>query len=155
MSTRRAPIDLCAQQVACDMNYLCLLRLLAPYEDFQQRCFTMPVANGGQAQLELVRTERFPYTDTLEVKLDLGLKPWTKRILITARVYRDMCCAEVTRCQHKRLRDFYPYPNEQMFMPDEKMQMNRFFGEWLRYCLAHGGVAFNTLQLNALALESH
>ncbi len=136
MSAKRTPVDLGARQAECDINYLCLLRLLAPYERFQRRCFTAPVIAGGRAQLELIRTERFPYTDTLQVKLDPGLKPWTEPIHITARVYRDMRSVEIISCQHKRLCNVYPYPNAEMFLPDEKMQMNRFFGEWLRHCIS-------------------
>ena len=150
MPARRTPIDLVARQTECDMNYLCLLRLLAPYEDFRQRCFTAPVSGGGQARLELTLDERFPYTDTLNIQLDPGLRPWTVPICMAARVYRDVRSAEIIRCQHKRLRNVYPYPNKWMFLPDEKLQMNRFFGEWLRHCLEHGGVAFDTLALASI-----
>jgi uncharacterized protein len=58
------------------------------------------------------------------------------------RLYHDANLAEVVKCQ--RYRQFaprYEYPNIDMHQIDEKAQMNRFLGELLAHCLAHGRVA--------------
>ncbi len=47
--------------------------------------------------------------------------------------------AEVTDFQRERhFSGRYRYPNVRMHQPDEKLQINRFLGEWLAHGLAHG-----------------
>ena len=55
------------------------------------------------------------------------------------RVYHDAKAAEVIAFQdQRRFKAVYGYPNRQMRHPDEKVQINRFLGEFLRMCIAHG-----------------
>ncbi len=54
-------------------------------------------------------------------------------------LYHDVRMAEVTDFQRQRhFHGRYRYPNAQMHQPDEKLQLNRFLGEWLEHGLAHG-----------------
>jgi hypothetical protein len=84
--------------------------------------------------------ERSPYTTFLHLiqqpKLNWGSSP-NMRI----RMYHDTSSAEVVEYQHEnRFHGHYEYPNQRMRHPDEKVQLNRFLGEYLSLCLAIGGV---------------
>lgn len=58
------------------------------------------------------------------------------------RLYHDANVAEVVKCQrYRQFKPRYKYPNLDMHQVDEKAQMNRFLGELLAHCLAHGRVA--------------
>ncbi|GLT18505.1 dehydrogenase [Vibrio zhanjiangensis] len=58
---------------------------------------------------------------------------------MSVRLYHDARVAEVCECAHlKRVRARYDYPNDKMVQQDEKLQRNRFLGDWLSFCLRHG-----------------
>lgn len=51
------------------------------------------------------------------------------------RIYHDALVAEVITVQGKRhIRPYYKYPNEKMFLPDEKQQGNKMLFEMLSFC---------------------
>lgn len=51
------------------------------------------------------------------------------------RIYHDARVAEVLSVQgERRIRPFYEYPNEGMFLPDEKQQGNKMLFEMLSFC---------------------
>ncbi|MBT8146491.1 MAG: DUF1249 domain-containing protein, partial [Gammaproteobacteria bacterium] len=55
------------------------------------------------------------------------------------RVYHDACTAEVMSYQnHRNFQPHYSQPNPLMYQRDEKIQVNRFLGEWLTHCLRAG-----------------
>ena len=58
---------------------------------------------------------------------------------LDVRIYHDVRSAEVIRFdQHRNFRFRYPTPNDNMFQPDEKSQINKFLGELLTHCIEHG-----------------
>ncbi|TFH91735.1 MULTISPECIES: DUF1249 family protein [Vibrio] len=58
---------------------------------------------------------------------------------MSVRLYHDARVAEVCACDHlKRVNARYDYPNEKMLQQDEKVQLNRFLGDWLSFCLRQG-----------------
>jgi uncharacterized protein YqiB (DUF1249 family) len=58
---------------------------------------------------------------------------------MTVRLYHDAKVAEVSSSERiSRIAARYEYPNKQMMQKDEKLQINQFLGEWLRFCLRHG-----------------
>lgn len=58
---------------------------------------------------------------------------------MSVRLYHDARVAEVSGCEHlKRIHARYNYPNEKMLQQDEKVQLNRFLGDWLSFCLRQG-----------------
>lgn len=58
---------------------------------------------------------------------------------MSVRLYHDARVAEVCECEHlKRVNARYEYPNDKMVQQDEKVQLNRFLGDWLSFCLRHG-----------------
>ncbi|MHC9511272.1 DUF1249 domain-containing protein [Kangiella sp. M94] len=55
------------------------------------------------------------------------------------RLYHDAQMAEVlSGLNEGMLPPVYIYPNIEMKQPDEKLQLNRFLGEWLNFCLQFG-----------------
>lgn len=97
--------------------------------------------------------EAFKYTTTLEIQQKPELRTWMTNPSMLVRVYHDASTAEVVSYQgHRNLQPRYPQPNPMMYQADEKMQVNRFLGEWLTHCLNVGrslekpDLLFNSLQ---------
>ncbi len=124
-----------------EANFRKLDRLVSHWPREEGRCV---LAVDGVPQVVILLAERFPYTSTLEVHLvgpslleRLGARVPT----LYVRVYHDARAAEVRGFKgHWRLRSEYRFPNPAMFAPDEKYQLNRFFGEVLDYCRQRGSV---------------
>jgi uncharacterized protein YqiB (DUF1249 family) len=143
----RYKVDLPSQMAECEANYARLKKLLAMTQSNQlpqaaEHEFRFMVARGEQHWLHVLNiTERSPYTTTLElsrtaVGFDSG---WLAMPKLTLRMYHDAQLAEVLAWEgHKRLRPRYEYPNQAMYHSDEKYQLNRFLGEWLKVCIEHG-----------------
>ena len=137
---RRYTIDLPTHLAECDANYLRMMKLAPALDRCDERELSLTIAN------EVVRVrvrliERCPYTSLVELAqvsthrgaFDLGLP----RLVI--RLYHDARSAEVVEYQNgRRFAAVYPYPNPEMRHRDEKAQVNRFLGEYLAICLAHG-----------------
>ncbi|WP_049630262.1 DUF1249 domain-containing protein [Cellvibrio sp. pealriver] len=143
----RYKVDLPLQMAECEANYLRLTKLLALSHSagVQQQSsheFRFIVARGEQHWLHVLRIiERSPYTTTLELSREaVGFSSgWLAMPRLTLRMYHDAKLAEVLAWEgHKRLRPRYEYPNQAMYHSDEKYQLNRFLGEWLKVCLEHG-----------------
>jgi uncharacterized protein YqiB (DUF1249 family) len=83
--------------------------------------------------------EAFKYTTTLEITQKPELKKWMTNPSMLVRVYHDASTAEVVSYQgHRNLKPRYTQPNPKMYHADEKMQVNKFLGEWLTHCLKVG-----------------
>jgi uncharacterized protein YqiB (DUF1249 family) len=60
---------------------------------------------------------------------------WVPEVSLKVRVCHDARVAEVIGYQGRsRFAAVYPYPNKNMYGVFEKRQVNRFLGEWLRFC---------------------
>ncbi len=71
--------------------------------------------------------------------LDEGLDFTLPSPSITVRMYMDTKSVEVVEIQHQdRFRPVYAYPNQKMRQQDEKVQVNRFLGEYLAFCSEQG-----------------
>ena len=93
---------------------------------------------GSALEIDLEVVEHTPYT-TLVRLWQRPAAPWSRKPTLTIRLYHDARTAEVVEIHGKRhFRAVYDYPNEDMRHPDEKAQINRFLGEFLSMCLAHG-----------------
>ncbi|MAR90254.1 MAG: hypothetical protein CML06_05145 [Pseudomonadales bacterium] len=125
----------------CEINYHRLMRLLPELEQQEDWLFGV---DGNPEKTRKVRihvVERSRYTTTVNVAQESLLDDWVPKPVITVRLYHDAQMAEVLSFQRNRhLRQSYPYPNEKMFQPDEKAQLNTFLGEWLEFCLRAGRV---------------
>lgn len=93
----------------------------------------------GRLTVEITIVEAFKYTCTMEIVQLPEFKQWMTNPSMLVRVYHDANTAEVVSYQgHKNLQPRYEQPNPRMYQPDEKMQVNRFLGEWLTHCLNVG-----------------
>lgn len=105
------------------------------------REFYIGDAQGQDAKVtvEIKIVEAFKYTSTLEITQRPVLKRWMTNPSMLVRVYHDANTAEVLSYQgHRNLKPRYKQPNPKMYHADEKMQVNRFLGEWLSHCLNVG-----------------
>jgi len=69
----------------------------------------------------------------------MGELPWETEQRMAVRLYLDARMAEVVSCGAERVRLLkYAYPNEHMYSPDEKNQINRFLGKWLEHFIRLG-----------------
>ncbi|SDL04686.1 hypothetical protein SAMN05192555_102266 [Franzmannia pantelleriensis] len=131
--------DLKTLQGECTANYLRLTRLLGELDAGEVREIALQGRDTRFGSLWLEVLERAPYTTILRVSqsgvLDAFIDPPRMRV----HLYHDVRMAEVTDFQRQRhFRGRYRYPNPRMHQPDEKLQLNRFLGEWLEHGLAHG-----------------
>lgn len=131
--------DLKGLQGECSANYLRLTRLLGDLAAGETRHLELYGKQGGFGTLCLKVLEQAPYTTMVQVSqrglIDEVVEPPRMRV----HLYHDVRMAEVTDFQRQRhFSGRYRYPNVRMFQPDEKLQLNRFLGEWLAHGLAHG-----------------
>jgi len=133
----------------CDANYIRLLKLFPRlrryYDDssFQDSvvefCISDLSNQRGQVNIQISVLESFKYTTTLKIEQRPKSGHWLENPAMEVRVYHDASTAEVVACRdHRNFEPVYRQPNPQMFHKDEKLQVNRFLGEWLSHCLAEG-----------------
>ncbi len=135
----RYQVDLPALQATCAVNYRQLLRLL-PQLHGALPVRRVALGSGGPpwGVLRLETLEASPYTSLVRVVQEAG-PSWSGGPELVVRVYHDARLAEVISARNTgHLQGVYPWPNPQMYQPDEKQQLNQFLGEWLRHCMAFG-----------------
>ena len=132
-------IDLPRHMAECDANYLRIMRLFPGLRDRHGDTLDVTIA-GRRAEVSIEVLERSPYTTV--IRLTQGPEapsPWGLNPGFTVRIYHDARCAEVVEYQRARhFKAVYAYPNDAMRQKDEKVQVNRFLGEFLSYCLRNG-----------------
>ena len=134
--------DLALDMAECDTNYVRLMRLFPEMHSAPDRTFGVRGQMDDGAVVTISILERCRYTTMVEVQVESDEaqeRPWLKWPFIEVRVYHDLQSAEVVRFERHRVAKYrYDVPNQGMYQPDEKSQINRFFGELLTFCLAHG-----------------
>lgn len=126
-------------QAVYEANYLRLVRLAPGLRAGEGRCFLLADGRGEAARVTLRVGERGPWTTVVEILEEGDGEGWLAPMAARVRLYHDARLAEVLELQRRRrLQAWYPYPNEAMHQPDEKLQANRFLGEWLAHCRLHG-----------------
>ncbi|MCR9262467.1 MAG: DUF1249 domain-containing protein [Pseudomonadaceae bacterium] len=137
---RNYSVDLPAHMAQCDANYHLLLQLFPNLREQPERRIGL-LLTALEVQVVFQVLEKGPYTTLLSMQVDSDDK-WTKMAAapaMTVRVYHDARSAEVVSYQaQNRFHGKYEYPNQRMRQRDEKVQLNRFLGEFLNLCLAHG-----------------
>lgn len=141
MKSKRYSMDLPAHMAECDANFLRLNKLFPALEDADRATIVVEL-KGSRFEVRLEVIERSPYTTLIRLTQHPEI-PWSHKASLTIRLYHDARSAEVVEFQGKRhfLKAVYDYPNVDMRHPDEKAQINRFLGEYLSICLAHGVAA--------------
>lgn len=123
----------------CEINYHRIMRLLPELDDLEEWRFGVDANTDQLKQVSIHIVERSKYTTTVAVAQESLLDDWVPKPTLTVRLYHDAQMAEVLTFQRNRyIRQTYTYPNEKMFQPDEKAQLNVFLGEWLEFCLRSG-----------------
>ncbi|QNI02536.1 DUF1249 domain-containing protein [Halomonas sp. SH5A2] len=131
--------DLKTLQAECSANYLRLIRLVGDLEGDQHRNIALRSDDQDFGDLQLKILQNAPYTTMLEVSQSSPMDTLWEGPRMRVHLYHDVRMAEVTDFQRERhFRGRYRYPNARMHQPDEKLQLNRFLGEWLAHALAHG-----------------
>ncbi|MFO7646941.1 DUF1249 domain-containing protein [Halomonas sp. 3H] len=139
MSRSAYVTDLRTLQGECSANFLRLVRLLGDLEAGESREVELVNDGRGLGVLSLEVLERAPYTSIVRVSQRGVLDSLIDTPCMRVHLYHDVRMAEVTDFQRQRhFHGRYRYPNARMHQPDEKLQLNRFLGEWLEHGLAHG-----------------
>ncbi len=136
----RYSVDLPSHMAECDANYHRVMRLFPNLRDTEEERIALPLPNLN-AEVVFEVLERGPYTTLIKIDLTAQEK-WMDMATtpaMTVRVYHDAQSAEVVSYQHQnRFHGAYDYPNTRMRQRDEKVQINRFLGEFLTLCQEHG-----------------
>ena len=155
---RRYVPNLIADMAECDANYIRLYKLFPQMAETDSLEFGVDSLNGEMlpaassisgaisgttedgATVTISILERCPYTTMMSVKVTSEEdRPWIRWPVLEVRVYHDTKSAEVTSFErHRNFKFRYHMPNQKMFQPDEKSQINRYFGELLTFCCEHG-----------------
>ena len=132
--------DLVADMAECDANYIRLLKLFPDMDSEDDIELGMRTRTEEGVTVLIRIQERCPFTTMVAVTVTAEEdKPLIRWPSLELRVYHDVHSAEVVRFErHRNFRFRYPTPNEYMFQPDEKSQINRYLGELLTYCIEHG-----------------
>ncbi|MEH8016491.1 DUF1249 domain-containing protein [Rheinheimera muenzenbergensis] len=119
----------------CERNYAQLNRYLAADPQPGQ---TSDVSINPQHCYRVSVTEVAPFTTTLRIEL-LPPNHVLFRPGFVVRLYHDAQLAEVLSCQQiSRFKARYDYPNTDMLLPDEKLQINLLLRDWLKLCACQG-----------------
>lgn len=116
----------------CELNYSRLLQLMP--DPTVGDCWFFHFSD---CNYQLTVDEQTPYTSVVSLLVLRGniCPEWLPSMKI--RLYHDVRVAEVLASRQIRvLKSRYDYPNRMMQQPDEKQQLNRFLGEWLKQCLS-------------------
>lgn len=149
--TKRYSVDLAEHMAECEANYARIMQILPDLENSDSREFGIRLPGGTATRLRIVVTERCKYTTMVEIEQHLARSPsLPESVAIAAsfslRIYHDARMAEVVGFnRHRTIQPRYDYPNDKMYHRDEKVQLNRFLGEWLSHCLEHGHALENPL----------
>ena len=140
--TRRAyTTDLRSLQKECASNFFRLERLLGDHDTGDERVIALADEYRHFGLLHVEVLERAPYTTMLRITQRGVLDHLMEVPRMRVHMYHDVSLAEVTDFQRQRhFEGRYRYPNPYMHQPDEKLQLNRFLGEWLTHALEHGMV---------------
>lgn len=132
-----APVNLCGHHAQCELNYHLSLSLMPGLREGSKE-WTIRVGTPA-IQVQLRLHEAAPYTTTVDI---LQVVPGVACInapRVRLRLYHDVEMAEVIAWDnHRHWLPVYTYPNRRMYLPDEKLAINRFLGEWLSHCLKLG-----------------
>ena len=124
-------------QALLEANYRCLLELFPELHGTEEMsCHAAIDALSISVDIQ----DQTPYTTLICLLLDFHrpheLLPAKN---FSVRLYHDAKVAEVINFQgHGRLEPHYHYPNEKMYVCDEKRQLNRLLFETLLFCDKNG-----------------
>jgi uncharacterized protein YqiB (DUF1249 family) len=149
-------VDIKGHHALCEMNFFRLEKLMPGYKNgISHWGYQFGGTHGSSnilASVQIKIIDRAPYTTTVEFiqspdqrgTFSDNLLPETKLVV---RLYNDVKMAEIVSWdQHRNWLPQYAYPNRQMYHPDEKLELNRFLGDWLAFCRKQGFISFNNCE---------
>ena len=120
----------------CEMNFHQLVSMLPGLTNGVKQWHFATGNNEHAFTVTVSVVDKAPYTTTIEVEQVHSTVDTPK---IVVRLYHDVSMAEIVSWdQHRYWLPQYPYPNPKMYQPDEKLALNRFLGEWLKFCRERG-----------------
>ena len=125
----------------CELNFARLSKLMAHVDADMNTGTRVRFLAGSYDEflLDIEVTDSDRYTRFLQVSGRISDSQWAGEQRMAVRLYLDARMAEVISCGTERVRLLrYPYPNDRMYSPDEKNQINRFLGNWLEHFLQYG-----------------
>lgn len=133
-----APINLCGHHAQCELNYHMCISLMPRLRDGQNE-WAFEVGNNPGMTVNIALQDAAPYTSTVDMRQLSDKVTHINAPRIRIRLYHDVEMAEVIAWDnHRHWLPVYTYPNRRMYLPDEKLVINRFLGEWLGHCLKLG-----------------
>ncbi len=138
ISTRDiAPVNLGEHHAQCEMNYHLSIALM-PGLRAGKTHWTFELAQ-KDTKVSLRLQEAAPYTTTVDILQLSSAVSAVHAPKVRVRLYHDVEMAEVIAWDnHRHWLPVYTYPNRRMYLPDEKLAINRFLGEWLSHYLKLG-----------------
>ena len=121
-------------QPLCETNYRKLVSMLPDISFFEHVSLS---SKDHSISVAVDVIERTPYTTLIKLSSSYVVcSEYSPKTIMHVRIYHDASVAEVINVQgHRRIRPHYDYPNESMYMPDEKKQSNKLLSEILDFCL--------------------
>lgn len=147
LSSRKLSVDLSGHHALCELNYHRISKILQGLKSGQEKWFfSIPLSAKNivrpNIEVELSVLESAPYTTTIAILQnhpDLASLVFMNQPRMVVRLYHDAAMAEIISWdKHRHWLPKYDYPNRNMYHPDEKLALNKFFGDWLVFCLKHG-----------------
>ncbi|MGD9386424.1 MAG: DUF1249 domain-containing protein [Thioalkalispiraceae bacterium] len=116
-----------------ERNYVALTAMLEQTQLEQHGVLNFELA-GCPVEISIV--ERTRYTTLIRIHQELvNQASFLSDIVFDVRIYDDAQLAEVISYQgKKRIKYKYAYPNNNMYVPDEKRQGNLLLHDWLLTC---------------------
>ena len=131
-------LDLTSLIALCDLNYHRLMMLIPDQTATEVKKIDIMTDSSVKAVVELSIQDRSKYTSVVSIEQKPELK-WGANPRLKVRLYHDTKSAEVIEYQDQnRFRSHYDFPNKRMRQTDEKVQLNLFLGEYLKFCLLTG-----------------
>lgn len=147
VKNRRARINLSAQMLERERNYLRMMKLMPNWREQDSLEVCCGSACGNEFRLVLKLLERSTYTLVVSIEQQLDQDKLDMRWLqsIQVRVYLDAKSAEVIACNGKRLPNWCACANQRTQHLLAKMSCDKFLGELLSFWLGHSLVPANRL----------
>lgn len=133
---RHRDIDLAGHHAQCEMNFHLFVSMLPGLREGTETWSFNAGNHAAPFHVAIKIMEAAPYTTTLTVEQKHQAID-TPRLVV--RLYHDVAMAEIISWDHHRhWKPHYPYPNTHMYHPDEKLALNQFLGDWLKFCRNQG-----------------
>jgi len=162
---RNISVDIRGHHALCEMNFFRMEKLMPAYKNGISSWSYLVGGNGEGdthiVQMEIRVVDRAPYTTTVEItqtspslktngpqeSSDSELSRYIASPKLLVRLYNDVKMAEIISWDaHRNWLPKYEYPNANMYNPDEKLELNRFLGDWLVFCRKQARISFNNCE---------